>query len=345
MKKITCLAAALSLTLLFVSCGSKPEPETVQPEAPVVETTAEEEAEEPEVTEEEIVEVPAVQVSREEALEMVAEADALRKKIDENGFAFYDQKAYDFASDLMSEIATLLEDENASAEELAEKAKTAKGKYKLVLTVAYKKLSQEERLAAYENKRKCDTIKAGIAEKDRYTEATDLFKAGDAAYAIQNPESAYNKYKASKEIYGDIYDRVSVKREAAAKALEEARRKVEESAAFAQEADSTNPLKGEDVQGIEEEDAILLEEDDYTDEVAVEEVPEVLDAPDFEEVTETLVYVEDDSEDEEVLAESDEDSEDEEDSYDSADEESDDEDAEDADSEEDDDAETEEEAE
>ena len=47
-------------------------------------------------------------------------------------------------------------------------------------------------------------------------------------------------------------------------AIEAAKKSVEESAAVAEEADRESPLSG-DVDGIEDEDAVLLDEDDYAD--------------------------------------------------------------------------------
>ena len=75
-------------------------------------------------------------------------------------------------------------------------------------------------------------------------------------------ESALDYYDEAYDIFASLYEDISEKRAAALAAIEAAKKSVEESAAVAQEADLEAPLTG-DVDGIEDEDAVLLEEDDY----------------------------------------------------------------------------------
>ena len=59
--------------------------------------------------------------------------------------------------------------------------------------------------------------------------------------------------------------------------MENARNKVAESEDYAEKADAEAPLVGDNIQGIEAEDAKLLEDDNYEDPTSQEaEIPEVL---------------------------------------------------------------------
>ena len=94
---------------------------------------------------------------------------------------------------------------------------------------------------------------------------------------MQNPEAAFNHYSNAKVEFSAVYATVLSAREAAQKAMEEAKNKVMESASYAQKADAEAPLSGEDVKGIEDADAKLLEDDIYEDSVSQEsEIPETL---------------------------------------------------------------------
>ena len=77
-------------------------------------------------------------------------------------------------------------------------------------------------------------------------------------------ESAYDYYEEAGTIFTNLYNEIFDKRAAALAAIEAAKKSVEESAAVAEEADLEAPLTG-NVDGIEDEDAVLLEEDDYAD--------------------------------------------------------------------------------
>ena len=97
------------------------------------------------------------------------------------------------------------------------------------------------------------------------------------------------------ELYADVYE----KRAEAQRIMEEAKKRVEESNTFAAEADTQAPIK-EPVEGIEEADAVLLEETKY-EEVEVVEFEETLadeelegyEVPEETESTENLESIED----------------------------------------------------
>ena len=127
-----------------------------------------------------------------------------------------------------------------------------------------KELAKDARDDALAAKKDADSVKAAVSEKKEYNRAADLFKKGDASYSMQGFESAYDYYDQSYEIFNTLYESISEKRAAALAAIEAAKKSVQESAAVAEEADLEAPLTG-DVDGIEDEDAVLLEEDEYAD--------------------------------------------------------------------------------
>ncbi len=213
------------------------------------------------------------------ALTSYVQAKKEKKKIDDNGYAEYNQKDYDLGVEYLAKVEEALAGEDWNTSAVAADADKAYGKFKNVTFAACKKLALEERDQAFEAKRNADSVKAGVSRKDEYKAAADLFKAGDQQYAIQNPEAAYNNYKSAKEQFNALYQDVSKKRAAAQKKLDEAKKAVEESAELAAEADEKAPiLDTEEIEGIEEAGAVLLEEDTYEAPEAAEiEIPAAID--------------------------------------------------------------------
>ncbi|WP_027729045.1 hypothetical protein [Treponema sp. C6A8] len=221
----------------------------------------------------------AALAARYAALTSYVQAKKEKQKIDDNGYAAYNQKDYDAGLEYLNKVEEALADEDWDTSSVAADADKAYGKFKNVTFAACKKLAMEERDKAFEAKRNADSVKAGVSRKEEYKAAADLFKAGDQQYAIQNPEAAYNNYKSAKEQFNALYQDVSKKRAAAQKKLDEAKKAVEESAELAAEADEKAPiLDTEEIEGIEEAGAVLLEEDSYEAPEAAEiEIPAAID--------------------------------------------------------------------
>ena len=87
---------------------------------------------------------------------------------------------------------------------------------------------------------------------------------------MQNPEAALKNYQSAKGQFEVLFKTVSEKREAAQKAMEAAKNAVLETQDYAATADKEAPLTGEEVQGIESEDAVLLEVETFADPKAAE---------------------------------------------------------------------------
>lgn len=283
--RIAFLCAA-AIPVVFASCASKPKVETPasqpQAEAPVENETVQEE-EQPVVVEQnneedEEAKRKAAEDARNAALDLYKKALEAKAKIDENGFAPYSQSEYDSGSSSLAEFENQ-KDSDLSGEELLKLAEDAEGKFRNVLQKAYKQLAKEVRAKAFAAKKDADSVKSGAAAKESYNKAVEEFKAGDTNYAMQNPESALNHYIAAETQFKTLYSSVSERRAQAQKAIDEAKAKVETAENYALNADQEKPLE-EAVEGIEAEDAVLLEEDEYA-------APETLEADIPEQIEET----------------------------------------------------------
>ena len=274
MKKTSLVVLATAALMIFISCGSKPEPEPeVKPSAP------ESVVEEPVLNEEETStedDALAAEEADKAALKAYEKALASKLEIEESELIEYDQKNYDEGNKLLLELEAMLKDDSVTGAQLEEKAKEVNARYNAVLLVGYKQLAKYWRNEAYESKRKADSVKAGVAEKDRYKNAVKEFKEGDTLYAMQAAEKAINHYIDADDEFIALYEEISVKRAAAQAAIEAAKKAVAEAEKLAATADITDPV-GENTEGIEAEDAVLLETTEYANpDDAIEEIPETM---------------------------------------------------------------------
>lgn len=225
--------------------------------------------------------------SRYEALQKAAAAKKLKERIDDEGLAENSPADYDKGEAALSEFDSLLNSvlsniaaiseslvpgdsavdnvknaAGAPSKKLLSKANEAYDSYYKVYFKSYKKFADDERKNAISQKKKADAVKAQISRKQEYREYAELIQRGDSQYSTSNPESAYESYKEAAASYEALAADVAEKRAAAQKAIDEAKAKVKESGDYALDADSTNPLD-EKVEGIEDEDAVLLEDDEF----------------------------------------------------------------------------------
>lgn len=196
------------------------------------------------------------------AFETVCNAIEKKTCIDENDFASYNRADYDEATaglNALDDSSVML----MSGAQFLKAAQKVDGKYDSVLNSAYRALSKEERIAAFEAKKLADSVKASVSRKAAYDQAVSHFKSGDQNFVTGNPEGAYAHYIASKDMFLDLYEEIYSARVMIQAKIDEAKLRVAESSDFAEAADLTNPLSG-DEEGIEEEDVKLLEDDDFT---------------------------------------------------------------------------------
>lgn len=203
--------------------------------------------------------------ARYEAMKKYSECLALKDKIEKNELKSFDEANYNKANEIVEDFTNPLKLSNVSGNAMLEKIDTAYKAYKSVIFKAYKSKARDARENAYKAKRNADSVKAGVAAKAEYLKAAEEFKAGDSNFAIQNPESALKNYENAEVQFTQVYEFVKIKREAAQKAMDEAKSKVEQSNNYAVEADTEAPLTGEEIQGIEKSDTVLLEEEKFED--------------------------------------------------------------------------------
>ena len=347
MKKVLLVLFSVFTILFFISCGSKPAPEEVEPEAPVVEENVEPET--PVVDEtDNIIEPETEQLSEEELAALIAKIDEAREvailagaeknapdllnsidgiyekakeenlqdnadslilkysilasyakaknakiEIDENDLSGFAQKNYDEGVICLQKVEEALANIEEIEPNAQKDAESAYSNFTNVITIAYKKLAKEQRNLAYEAKVKSDSVRAGVSQKERYKEATDNFKSGDTLYSMQSPKKALEKYELAAQKFTELYEEVSEKRAAAQAAIEAAKRKVQESSQFAEQADEESPIT-EKLDGIEDADTVLLEEDDY-------ENPEDAEADISENIDDETLIEESDETDKELI--------------------------------------------
>lgn len=218
---------------------------------------------------------------RYQALTAYSKALENKKKIEEKNLISYDENSYNEGCFALSEFENLNNSTNLLGTLMFDKANMANGKFINVLNKAYKQFAKDARLNAFKAKKDADAVKAGVAAKAEYTKAAEEFKAGDQNYAMQNAESAYTHYLKSTEQFSTIAEKVAEKRATAQKAIEEAKAKVEAAENYAAKADQEKPLEGDNIEGIEAEDTVLLEADSYAaPETQEAEIPEEI--ADFE---------------------------------------------------------------
>lgn len=347
MKKVLLVLFSVFTILFFISCGSKPAPEEVEPEAPVVEENVEPET--PVVDEtDNIIEPETEQLSEEELAALIAKIDEAREvailagaeknapdllnsidgiyekakeenlqdnadslilkysilasyakaknakiEIDENNLSGFAQKNYDEGVICLQKVEEALANIEEIEPNAQKDAESAYSNFTNVITIAYKKLAKEQRNLAYEAKVKSDSVRAGVSQKERYKEAADNFKSGDTLYSMQSPKKALEKYELAAQQFTELYEEVSEKRAAAQAAIEAAKRKVQESSQFAEQADEESPIT-EKLDGIEDADTVLLEEDDY-------ENPEDAEADISEDIDDETLIEESDETDKELI--------------------------------------------
>ena len=202
-------------------------------------------------------------IARYELISNLLKAQAAKKEVDENDFARYDQKDYDEASAALEKVLATLDSDAPLSKNIFDSAQKAYSGFNSVLIVTYKKLAKEERSLAYAAKKNADSVKAAVSQKERYKVAAESFQNGDTLYEMQNPKRARKLYISAREDFTALFEEVSARRSTAQTAIDEAKKRVQESEDFAARADRESPLTGENLDGIESEDTVLLEADDY----------------------------------------------------------------------------------
>lgn len=230
--------------------------------------------------------------NRYDALNLFSQAKSLKNRIDELNFASYDQNSYDEGSKILEELSdpkSLV----AFGSTWSSNAQKAKGNFEKVLDLGFRAIARDERTQAFKAKRNADEVKASVSRKADYDKAVAQFSAGDSKYVTKDPEGSIENYKNAKDEFTRLYEEISVLRAKAQAAVDEAKNRVAQSESTAQVADEEVPLGDENVEGIEDENTTLLEEDDFSaSENSVVELRENIDDIDADNVAEDVSAVE-----------------------------------------------------
>ena len=215
------------------------------------------------------------------ALKALADAKSKKDRIDEMNLASYRQAEYDKGSALIDELSAENAKDTISQADWESKAIEADNAMTAVLEAGLKARAGEERALALKAQRNANSIKCYVSRKAEYDSLVKAFKEGDVDYVTKNPEGALAKYIKAKEGFESLFNEVSEARSKAQMAIDDAKKRVEASENVAVQADIEKPLGDEPVEGIEEADAKLLEDDDYSKAESAEvelneEVPEDL---------------------------------------------------------------------
>ena len=203
-------------------------------------------------------------VARYASLEKAANAKAMKETIEAFNFSGLDPKLFEAGNAALDKYAEL--GASASGKDLLPQAELAYNSYSQLLLKGYVSLINAEKEAALAAKKNAESVKAQLAKKDEYANATAIFQKADTAKNYNNvkdKKAAYEGFKTSKEIYTEIYETVKKNREEAQAAIDRAKKRVAESESYSVEADSIAPLS-EKVDGIEDENAVLLEKDTFS---------------------------------------------------------------------------------
>jgi len=190
-------------------------------------------------------------IKRYEALATASLAKEMKEKADEFGL-----------SDPNGEKALSDFEASTASSDMNDNAKKALAAYSALLLQKLGEMAKTERSAALEAKKNADSVKAGVAKKTEYKAASDTFKKADSSFVTKDLEGAYKGYRSAKNSFTSLYEEIKEKRAQAQAAIERAKKRVSEAESYTVEADSIAPLTGE-VAGIEKEDAVLLEADNF----------------------------------------------------------------------------------
>ena len=219
-----------------------------------------------------------------EGLAQYEEAKAKKKLIDDNDYASNNQRAYDEGADLLEQLEEIMADSDSFFEELRSgdsdvgtqflnKATRANTDFTNVLKASANNMRTE----AFKAKKQADSVKASVSRKDDYDDGVSEFRAGDSNYVTGSIDESIENYTKARDIFATLYKEVAAARAEAQNKISEAKKKVNHAWGVADEADKTDPLT-EKIDGIEDHDAKLLEDDDFTDaENSYVEIDEELD--------------------------------------------------------------------
>ncbi len=180
---------------------------------------------------------------------------ALKESIDRNDFAQYAQTEYDQAHvQFQAAVDAYGVSDAASYEASVETLRLAS----IVNNEGYRNWSTAEKAKADEIRALCDSIKAQKAAKAPYAQALASYTGAESFGAANTWEPAYFSYADAVKQFADVYQQVTLKRNAADLAIAAAKARQQESSGLARQADELAPLP-EGTEGFSEEEYVIEE--------------------------------------------------------------------------------------
>ena len=196
-----------------------------------------------------------------DALKNYSIAVAKEAEIAENDFITANQEDYDKADSMLTELSWTETFESKSGQELYDMSVEVISILDNILLNGYRAEAKQLRLDALAMKKKADEVKASVSRTADYKAAVEKFQSGDRNYVLKEPELAIADYEDAEYGFSSLYGEILEARAKASAAIEAAKKRVAESKANAEKADAATPLAEDQTDGIEAEDAVLLEED------------------------------------------------------------------------------------
>lgn len=179
-----------------------------------------------------------------------------KRKIDANNFGKYTPDDYEKAHLLYEKAASLYGTADAAALEAAEETLALS---EAVNNAGFKVWATDTKTKAYEIKKLSDGIKASRSMKDSYDAAQKQYLFAESEGNAGRWESAFFAYDDSLLRFTQVFQEVTLKRNAADLAISSAKDRQKESASLAARADEIAPLP-EDAEGYSADDVELEEE-------------------------------------------------------------------------------------
>lgn len=180
-----------------------------------------------------------IALMRYRVLELGMQAYALNQTIVANNFGQYASEEYNRAGTRFDEAAALYGSADPAALDAAVEVVAL---LTAVKNAGYRVWAEEEVRKADSARILCDSIKAERSMPQEYKTASDQFRSAFEKSSQNEWEPAYFGYRDSAVLFTQIYQEVTLKRNAADLAMQQARNKQEQSRQLALKADEIAPL-------------------------------------------------------------------------------------------------------
>jgi hypothetical protein len=171
-----------------------------------------------------------------EALEEGCNAYYVRQEIEDRNFARYDPDNFSLADN--TGLAAIEDYEAGDLESAREEAEKAHLRYNLALNTGWQFYAAEKGAASEDRRREALKLKANVAVRSDFEEASRIFAQGNSAFLGEDYPSAVNFFVEAESRFTVVRELAEQKRLAAENAIREADEKMAESDANAEKAEA-----------------------------------------------------------------------------------------------------------